>query len=120
MLGQTSDLDVFFWPSAETAAHGYPLMIYSTNTVGQGSNDNGPLGLLPLVPLAAVANRMGWASDVALRTGITNALFAIFTLLLAAIAVRIIGRSRGALEWRLAAPCVFLLSPSLWVSVADY
>jgi hypothetical protein len=120
VLRQTSDLDVFFWPSAETAAHGHPLLIYSANTLGQGPNANGPLGLLPLIPLAAVANRMGWADDVGLRTGITDAVFAVFALLLAATAVRTIERAHGALEWRLAAPCVFLLAPALWISVGDY
>lgn len=120
VLRHTSDLDVFFWPAAETAAHGHPLLIYSTNTFGQGSNDNGPLGLTPLVPLAAVANRMGWARDVGLRTAITDAVFATFALLLATSAVRIIARARGALEWRLAAPCVFLLAPALWISVGAY
>jgi len=120
VLRQTSDLDVFFWPSAETAAHGHPLFIYSTNTLGQGPNANGPLGLLPLIPLAAVANLMGWAGDVGLRTAIIDAVFAVFALLLAVTAVRIIEEARGALEWRLATPCVFLLAPTLWISVGDY
>jgi hypothetical protein len=120
VLHQPSDLDVFFWPSAETAAKGHPLLIYSTNTRGQGPNANGPLGLLPLIPLAAIANRMGWASDIGLRAGVTDAIFALFALLLATTAVRIIESARGAVEWRLAAPCVFLLAPALWISVGDY
>jgi hypothetical protein len=120
VLHETSDLDAFFWPSAETAAHGHPLLVYSANTLGQGSNDNGPLALLPMVPIAVVANGMGWANDVGLRAGITDAVFAVFALLLAATAVRMIGRARGGLEWRLAAPCVFLLAPALWISVGDY
>jgi hypothetical protein len=120
VLRQTSDLDVFFWPSAEIAAHGHPLLIYSANTLGQGPNANGPLGLLPLVPLAAVANRMGWSSDIGLRAGIVDAVFAVFALLLAATAVRIVGRARGAVEWRVAAFCVFLLAPALWIGVGDY
>jgi hypothetical protein len=120
VLRQTSDLDAFFWPSAETAAHGHPLLIYSANTIGQGPNANGPLSLLPLIPIAAIANRLGWASDVGLRAGVTDAVFAVFALMLAASAVRIIGQARGTLEWRLAAPCVFLLAPALWISVGDY
>jgi hypothetical protein len=120
VLHLTSDLDAFFWPAAETAVHGQPLHIYSTNMLGQGLDDNGPLGLLPLIPVVAVANLMGWADDIGLRTGITDAVFAIFALALAAAAIRVIRGARGALEWRLAAPCAFLLAPALWISIGDY
>jgi hypothetical protein len=117
---QTSDLDVFLWPAGETAAHGHPLLIYSANTFGQGPNSSGPLALVPLLPVVIVANLMGWSSDIGLRTGVTVALFSIFALLLAAAAVRLVERARGGLEWRLAAPCVILLAPALWISVGGY
>jgi hypothetical protein len=100
--------------------HGHPLLIYSSNNLGQGADANGPLGLIPLVPIVTVANLMGWSDNVGLRSGITDAVFACFALLLAVSAVRIVERARGRLEWRLAAPCVFLLAPALWISVGDY
>ena len=49
-----TDLDVFFWPSAEIAVHGHPLLVY-TLRAGPYPNANGPVSLLPLGPVAALA-----------------------------------------------------------------
>lgn len=62
-----SDLDVFFWPSVATALNGHVLQIYSANDYGGYPNANGPVGLLPLVPLTALANLFGWANDIRVR-----------------------------------------------------
>jgi hypothetical protein len=115
-----SDLDLFFWPSAETAAAGHPLQMYSIGGVGGYPNANGPLGLLPLVPIAAIANAVGWANDFRLRAGLTNAVIAVVVLLLAITTLRIVERGRGAVSWRLATACVVLLAPALLVSLGDY
>jgi hypothetical protein len=121
LVGTTrSDLDLYFWPSAETAANGHVLQIYSAQSLTQYPNANGPLGLLPLIPIATLANHLGWANDIRLRAGLTNAIFAVFALLLATTAVGIVERSRGAVEWRLAAYCVFLVAPPLVIAVADF
>ena len=52
-----TDLDVFFWPSAEIAVHGHPLLVY-TLRAGPYPNANGPVSLLPLGLVAAVINLM--------------------------------------------------------------
>jgi hypothetical protein len=83
--------------------------MYATHGLGEYPNASGPLGLLPLVPIAAIANALGWANDLRLRAGLNDAIIAIFALLLGATAMRIIRRGRGTVEWRLATPCVFLL-----------
>src|ERR1035438_4537818 len=54
-----TDLDVFFWPSAEIAVHGHPLLVY-TLRAGPYPNANGPVSLLPLGLVAAVINALGW------------------------------------------------------------
>ena len=115
-----SDLDFFFWPSAETAANGHVLQVYSAHSLASYPNANGPLGLLPLIPIVTLANHLGWANDIRLRAGLTNAVFAIFAVLLTVTALRVIERARGAVEWRLAASCVFLVAPALLIAVADY
>ena len=115
-----SDLDVFFWPSAETAVSGHPLLIYSTHINDLDPNANGPLGLVLLAPIAALANAVGWADNLALRAGLTDAVVSLFVLLVAYEAVVLIGRARGAVEWRLAAACSILLAPALWIGVIDY
>jgi hypothetical protein len=117
---QQSDLDLFFWPSAETAANGHVLQVYSAHSLASYPNANGPLGLLPLIPIVILANHLGWANDITLRAALSNATFAIFALLLAFWSLRLIERARGGLEWRVAASCVFLVAPALWIAVANY
>jgi uncharacterized membrane protein len=117
---QQSDLDLFFWPSAETAANGHVLQIYSAHSLTSYPNANGPLAILPLIPIVILANHLGWANDITLRAGLTNATFALFALLLAFRSLHLIERARGVLEWRLATSCVFLAAPALLIAVANY
>jgi hypothetical protein len=77
-----SDLDLFFWPSAETAVSGHPLLIYSAQFSGGVFNDNGPLGLIPVIPAAALANALGWAGSLAGRASLTGAVVSLVVLLL--------------------------------------
>jgi hypothetical protein len=115
-----SDLDIYFWPSAETAVGGHPLLIYSAHIHDIYPNANGPLGLVLLVPVAAIANSLGWADNLGLRAGLTDAVVALFVLLLAHEAIVMIRRERGVVAWRLAAACSILLAPALWIGVIDY
>ena len=87
-----SDLDGFRWPMAEMVLHGHPLLVYSVH-VGQWRSDDGPLSLLPLTLVAAVANALGWQDSIHLRADLTVALFGVFSLLLAREAVMEIGRA---------------------------
>ena len=120
LLTGRSDLDIFFWPAAETAANGHPILVYSTNTHGAGPFANGPVGLLPIIPVAWLANAAGWAGSQLERTISVEAVFALLSLPMAAMAVSIIRWGRGAVEWRLATYCAFLLAPTLWISLVDF
>jgi hypothetical protein len=90
-----TDLDVFFWPSAEIAVHGHPLLVY-TLRAGQYPNANGPVSLLPLSLVVAVVNAFGWLHGMRLRDAVTVGVLAIFTLLMAREAVLAVEAARGA------------------------
>lgn len=115
-----SDLDIFFWPAAQSAVHGHPFQVYSLPSLGSYPNANGPLSLMPLIPAAALADALGAPNNVALRAGFAGLLTALFALLLAQQATHLIRRARGQIEWRLAAPLVVLAAPALWIGVADF
>jgi len=142
-----TDLDVFFWPSAEIAVHGHPLLVY-TLRAGPYPNANGPVSLLPLGVVVAVINALGWQEGMRLRDALTVGVFAVFSLLMAREAVLAIeaGRGRGRdarstaqggeglgrrgeagrdegrgrpTRWLLIA-AVFLLAPPLWVALVGF
>jgi hypothetical protein len=115
-----SDLDLYFWPSAESVVAGHPLLIYSAGHSAIYYNDNGPLGLIPLVPVAALANALGWAGSLTLRGALTGAVISLVILLLAYQTVRFIAAARGGVRSPLAVACALLLAPALWISVIDY
>jgi hypothetical protein len=115
-----SDLDLYFWPSAQTILAGHPLLIYASHPGAVNPNDNGPLGLLPLIPVVALANLLGWSGNLGARAALAGAVTAIFLVLLAYQAVRLIARARGGVEWPLAAACTILLAPAIWIGVIDY
>jgi hypothetical protein len=114
-----TDLDVFFWPSAEAAAHGHPLMGYALHS-GQYPDANGPVSLLPLSLVTALVNALGWQGTMRWRDALTVGLFAVFTLLMAREAVLAIEAGRGRPIRRLLAAAVFLLAPPLWVALVGY
>ena len=120
LLHGSSDLDLFFWSAAQTAAHGHPLLIYSTHTPGIDPFANGPLGLVPLTGIAWLANVGHWADNIPLRTFVTTAVFSVFVWLMATRGFAAIERGRGVVQWRLAAISAFLLAPALWISVVDF
>ncbi|HVC40721.1 MAG TPA: hypothetical protein VND54_01955 [Candidatus Saccharimonadales bacterium] len=115
-----SDLDLFFWPSAETALSGHPMLIYSVQFHGSFFNDNGPIGLIPLVPTAALANALGWSASLTARAALTGAVVSLFVLLLAYQAVRFVAAARGGVGPPLAVAATVLLAPALWIGILDY
>jgi hypothetical protein len=134
-----TDLDVFFWPSAEIALHGHPLLVY-TLRAGPYPNANGPVSLLPLSLVAAIVNALGWQDSTRLRDALTVGVFAVFSLLMAREAVLAVEAGRevgsptgrkadsatgrrtgqGWLSWRLLVAAVFLLAPPLWVALVGF
>ncbi len=116
----TSDLDLYFWPSAETLVSGHSLLIYAGHVHGLYQNDNGPLGLVPLLPAVALANVLGWAASLAGRAALTGAVTSLVVLLLAYQTVRLIRRARGKLQWPIVVACTVLLAPALWIGLLDY
>jgi hypothetical protein len=115
-----SDLDLYFWPSAQTVLAGHPLLIYSTNPHAIFFNDNGPVGLIPLVPIAALANALGWAGSLAGRAALTGAVVSLFALLLSYQAVRFVATACGGVRQPLVVASAVLLAPALWIAIIDY
>jgi hypothetical protein len=115
-----SDLDLYFWPSAETVVAGHPLLIYAAGLHHLYANDNGPLGLVPLVPMAALANAFGWAGSLTGRAALSGAVTSLFALLLAFQAVRFTAAARGDVRRPLAIAATVALAPALWIAVLDY
>jgi len=116
-----SDLDLYFWPSAETVLRGHPLLIYSAHVRDIYPNANGPFGLVVLLPVAAVANGVGWADNLGARAALSGAVASIFVLLLSYQAFRLVAAAHGGTERRAAVvTCAVPLSPALWIAVIDY
>ena len=115
-----SDLDLYLWPEAEIMVGGHPLLVYATYTHALNQNDNGPLGLLPLVPMAALANALGWSGSLTGRAALSGAVASLFVLLLAYQTVRFVAAARGNTQWPLAVAATVLLAPALWIAILDY
>ncbi len=115
-----SDLDLYFWPSAETVVHGHPLLIYAAYAHVAYPNANGPLGLVPLVPIAALANAVGWAESLGARAAITDAVMSVFVLLVSYQAVRLVAAAHGGVDVRPGVASTILFAPALWIGVLDY
>lgn len=122
-IGITTDLDAFFLPSARMVLAGHPWQAYTVRYLIVYPNANGPLSLLPLTALAALAAHLGWLGNPELRRAVILAGFAPFLLLLAYEVVRAIDFMRGAplRGWtRLAAYAMVLLAPTNWISLLFY
>ena len=120
---QPTDLDIFFWPSAKIAVHGYPLLVYAPNGQDAYPNANGPLAIVPLAVVALFVNALGWLDAVTPRRVVALTVFSIFILLMAREAVRAMERMRGRPlppPARLATFGLLALSPPVWQSVAGY
>jgi hypothetical protein len=115
-----SDLDLYLWPQAETIVAGHPFLIYAAQGPSTSMNDNGPLGLVSLVPMAALANALGWAGSLTGRAALAGSVASLIGLLLAYQAVRFVAAARGDARWPLAVAATVLLAPALWIAVLDY
>jgi hypothetical protein len=121
--GPLNDLDYFSLPAVRIALGGQPLLVYAVRYQSIIANDNGPLSLVPLTAIAAVASWLGWLDDVHLRRMLILAASSIFTLLMAREAVLAIDRLRGARLGglpRVLAYGVFAASPILVIGVLGY
>ena len=114
-----SDLDAFFWPSAEIAAHGHPLLVYSVHE-GIYPDANGPLSLVPLSLVAAAANALGVEGTMRVRDALTQGVFAVFVLLMAREAVLAVEAGRGRPVRRLLTGAALLALPPLWVTTIGF
>ena len=120
--GPLTDLDLFFLPAVRIALSGHPLLVYTVRFQSIIANDNGPLGLVPLTAVAAIASWLGW-DDTRLLRALVLAAFSVFTVLMAREAVAAIDRLRGATLTglsRILAYGVFAASPTLLISVLGY
>ena len=111
-----TDLDVFFFPSARIALGGDPLHVYALRYADVYPNANGPLSLVPLTAVAALAGRLGWLDNPSLVRALVMTAFSVFSLLMAWEGVTAIDRLRGAplAGWRrLFAYAVFAFAPTL-------
>jgi hypothetical protein len=115
-----SDLDLYFWPAAETVVRGHPLLIYSAHLRDAYPNANGPLGLVPLLPMAALANALGWAGNLGARAALAGAAASIVILVLTYQAVRLVAIERRGNGQSAIVACSILLAPALWFGVIDY
>jgi uncharacterized membrane protein len=121
--GPLTDLDFFFLPAVRIALSGHPLRVYAVRFQSIIANDNGPLSLVPLTAVAAVASRLGGWDDERLRRALVLGVFSVFTLLMAREAVAAIDRLRGASLAglsRVLAYGVFAASPTLLIGVIGY
>lgn len=119
---QPTDMDIFFWPSADIAVGGHPLLVYQAHGQADYPNANGPVSLLPLTALGLALKAAGLAFQP-WRRAFALALLSLFFLLMAREAVRAVERMRGAQMTgyaRLGAYATLTLGPPLWQSLAGY
>src|SRR5262249_37303156 len=88
----TTDLEAFFFPAARIALDGHPFGFYAVRLGAAYPNANGPLSLVPLTAVGALAQLLGWIDILTLRRALIFAIFAIFPLLLAHEGLRTIAR----------------------------
>lgn len=122
----TTDLDLFFLPSAQVAAGGQPLHVYAVRqitNVAAYANANGPLSLMPLAVVSWLGAHLGWLGQIRWQHFLATAVFSIFTLLMAREGMFAIDRLRGRPLTglgRVAAYAALAASPLLWLSLVGY
>lgn len=119
---QPTDMDIFFWPSADIAVNGHPLLVYQAHGQADYPNANGPVSLVPLATLGVALKAAGLAFQP-WRRAFALALFSVFFLLMAREALKAVERIRGAPVaglGRLGAYATLTLGPPLWQSLAGY
>jgi len=118
-----TDLDLFFWPSAQVAVAGHPLLVYTAGGQAPHPNANGPVALVPLTAVGALLREFGWLDTFEPRRAIAFAVFSLFILAMAREGVAAIERLRGnrldAIP-RLLVYGVLALGGPIWQSLAGY
>lgn len=122
----TTDLDLFFLPSAQVAAAGQPLHVYAIRqltNVASYANANGPLSLFPLALVSWLGAHLGWLGQTRWQHFLATSVFSIFSLLMAREGVLAIDRLRSRRLTgigRMAAYGLLAASPLLWLSLIGY
>ena len=122
----TTDLDLFFLPSAQVAAGGQPLHIYAVRqltNVAAYANANGPLSLFPLAVVSWLGAHLGWLGQTRWQHFLATSVFSILSLLMAREGVVATDRLRGKplTGWRrISAYALLAASPLLWLSLIGY
>lgn len=119
----TTDLEAFFFPAARIALAGHPLGVYAVRLGAYYPNANGPLSLVPLTAVGALAQLLGWIDILSLRRALIFAVFALFPLLLAREGLRTIARlnSKPLTGFaRYGVVALFAFSPLLWQGMLGY
>ncbi len=119
----TTDLDAFFLPSARIGLASNPLLDYSLRFSEVYPNANGPLSLVSLTAVAALAQHFGWLDNPPLRRMLVQAVFAIFPLLLVWETLQAVERLldvRLLARWRVPIGGLVALSPLLFQSMLFY
>ena len=116
----SSDLDEFFWPAAQLSIHGHLFSAYALRGAEAYPDASGPLGFMILAPFAALSQALRLPDSPGAHLAVVGPLVAILGMALSWRAIGLARRGRGEVEWSLAAMCLFLAAPALWVSVADY
>lgn len=118
-----TDFDAFFLPAARVALAGHPFAIYQVRYLDIYPDANGPLSILPLTLVAAIAQQLHWLNDPSLRRMLVMGAFAVFPLLMAREALLASDRlrARPLAGWpRVFAWGLIILSPELWHTVLLY
>ena len=119
----TTDLDLFFLPSARLALSGHALNIYTVHPQSLYPDAIGPLGLAPLVAIAAIALRLGWLDSLPHTHLLFTAACSLFSVLMAGRSVREIKRLSGGqlrASMRVASMSLLLFNPVLYFSAVQY
>jgi len=119
----TTDLEAFFFPAARIALEGHPFGVYAVRLGEYYPNANGPLSLVPLTAVGALAQSLGWIDVLSLRRALIFAVFALFPLLLAREGLHTIARLNGKPLTgfaRYGVVALFAFSPLLWQGMLGY
>lgn len=118
-----NDLPLFFWPAADMAAGGHPLMAYAPGGQALYPDANPPLSLIPLTAVELLTRWIGWLANEQFHKAMTYTVFSVIVLLMAREGVRAIDRLRGVRltpAHRLLALGALALAPPIWQSIAGF
>ena len=118
-----TDFDVAVWPAVQQVLHGHPLHVYEpAKTIVHAASpprvalDHGPISLVPMSVAGYALTLAGHADDIRLQRAAALAVTALFSLLMAREAVRVLEDARGeqlTRPRRLALSAALLCIPAL-------